>query len=105
MNEARLAGITPYTLRVASYYASMGVGTYRPKGYASFDRVEVSVLMPWQARETITDSALILSVEFYQADERVRYVEFALTPAGFGGKPIVRLVKNDVPDGKTGAED
>lgn len=98
MNEVRLAGITPYVLRLAAYYASMGIGTYRPKGYAGFDRVEVRVLLPWKAGETLTENALILAVEFYQADERVRYVEFALTPAGFGGKPIVRLVEEAVPN-------
>lgn len=91
-NEAQLAGITPYVLRLASHYACLGVGTYKPQGYSQFDRVEVRVKMPWQPGETITQSCLILVVEFYAGDEVQRYVEFALTPAGFSGKPIMRSV-------------
>lgn len=91
-NEAQLAGITPYVLRLAAYYACLGVGTYKPKGYSQFDRVEVRVKMPWQAGELLTESCLILAVEFFANDELQRYVEFALSPAGFSGKPIVRSV-------------
>ena len=89
--EAQLAGISPLTLRTAAYYAALGVGTYTPKGYP-FDRVEVRVKMPWQPGELLTESCLILAVEFFSSEEMIRYVEFALTPAGFGGKPVVRSV-------------
>lgn len=90
--EQHLAGITPYVLRLASYYACLGVGTYHPKGYAQFDRVEVRVKMPWTPGTLFTESCLILVVEFFSSDEMQRYVEFALTPAGFSGKPVVRGV-------------
>lgn len=91
--EQQLAGITPYVLRLASHYACLGVGTYRPKGYSNFDRVEVRVKMPWQPGKLFTESCLILVVEFFSYDVMQRYVEFALTPAGFSGKPIVKEVK------------
>jgi hypothetical protein len=90
--EAQLAGITPYVLRLASYYACLGVGTYTPKGYAQFDRIEVIVKQPWQPSEQFTKSCLVLAVEFYHEDQQLRYVEFALTPAGFSGQPILREV-------------
>jgi hypothetical protein len=90
--EQQLAGITPYVLRLSAYYAALGVGTYRPKGYAQFDRVEVRVKQPWQPGQLFTESCLILVVEFFSYDALQRYVEFALTPAGFSGKPVVQLV-------------
>lgn len=90
--EAQLAGITPYVLRLASYYACLGVGTYKPKGYSQFDHIEVRVKMPWKPAEAFTESCLILVVEFYYVGEMLRYVEFALTPAGFSGVPLVTLV-------------
>lgn len=92
MNEAQLAGVTPYIWRLASHYACLGVGTYHPRGYAQFDRVEVKILMPWKEGETITESMLVLSVEFYHGPVRLRYVEFSLSPAGFGGKPVIRVI-------------
>jgi hypothetical protein len=93
--EQHLAGITPYVLRLASYYACLGVGTYRPKGYAQFDRIEVRVKQPWQPGALFTESCLILVVEFFSFNTLLRYVEFALTPAGFSGKPIVQEVPED----------
>ena len=90
--EAQLAGITPLVLRTAAYYAALGVGTYTPKGYP-FDRIEVRVKQPWQAGASITQSCLILVVEFYDANRMMRYVEFALTVAGFSGVPVVKEVK------------
>lgn len=91
-SEAHLVGISPYILRLASYYATLGVGTYQPNGYP-FDRVEVLERMPWQPNaEDAMKSTLIISVEFYSGKHRQRFVEFALTPAGFGGEPIVKLV-------------
>lgn len=92
-NEQQLAGISPYVLRLAAYYAALGVGTYRPKGYAQFDRIEVRVKMPWQPGAFFTESCLILEVAFFSSNEMQRYVEFALTPAGFSGIPVVREVK------------
>lgn len=91
--EAQLAGITPYVLRLAAHYASLGVGTYKPKGYSAFDRVEVRIKMPWQPGELLTESCMILVVEFFSFDTLQRYIEFALTPAGFSGKPVVREIK------------
>jgi hypothetical protein len=92
-NEAQRLGITPYWLRLAAYYACLGVGTYTPKGYSQFDRVEVLERMPWQADvEDPMKSTLILAVEFYNGKRRLRFVEFALLPAGFGGDPIVKLI-------------
>lgn len=96
--EQHLAGITPYVLRLASYYACLGVGTYRPKGYAQFDRIAVSIKQPWQPGELFTESCLILVVEFFSLGELLRYVEFALTPAGFSGKPVVHLVPAAPPE-------
>lgn len=93
--EQQLAGITPYVLRLASYYACLGVGTYRPRGYAQFDRVEVRVKQQWQPSPVFSESCLILVVEFFSLNVLQRYVEFALTPAGFSGKPIVQEVPND----------
>jgi hypothetical protein len=91
--EAHRVGITPYFLRLAAHYASLGVGEYRPKGYAQFDRVGVRVGLPWKADpQNPMDSMLVLIVEFFSGDEVARYVEFALVPAGFGGKPLVSLV-------------
>ena len=90
--EQQIQGITPYVLRLAAHYACLGVGTYRPEGYAQFDRIEVYVKQPWQPAESFTESCLILVVEFYVGQDQLRYVEFALTPAGFSGKPIVREV-------------
>jgi len=91
-NEQQLAGITPYILRLASYYACLGVGTYSPVGYAAFDKVVVSVKLPWVAKEAFSESCLILEVVFFNHDVQLRYVEFALTPAGFAGLPIVKVV-------------
>lgn len=96
--EQQLAGITPYVLRLAAYYAALGVGTYRPRGYAQFDRIEVRVKQPWQPGELFTESCLILVVEFFSSGEMLRYVEFALTPAGFSGKPVVQLVPEITPE-------
>ena len=77
-------------LRQAAYYAMLGVGTYQPAGYA-FDRVEVTEAMPWVANDDPLKSMLILSVAFFAGTHRLRFIEFALTPAGFGGDPIVKL--------------
>lgn len=90
-NEAQLAGVTPYVARLAAHYAALGIGTYKPKGYSQFDRVEVRIKMPWQTGETLTTSCLIIVVEFYAGEEMQRYVEFALTPSGFSGKPILKV--------------
>jgi hypothetical protein len=90
--EQQLQGITPYVLRLASHYACLGIGTYKPNGYAQFNRVEVTVKQPWQPSEHFTQSCLILEVAFYQGDTQTKYVEFALSPAGFGGTPIVKVV-------------
>lgn len=90
--EAQRLGITPYVLRLAAYYACLGVGTYQPPGHPWFDRVEVLERMPWQANPDPLKSALILAVEFYAGKHRQRFVEFALTPAGFGGDPIVKVI-------------
>ena len=91
--EAQLAGISPYVLRLAAHYAALGVGTFRPKGYAQFDRVEVFVKMPWQPGAFFTESCLILEVAFFLGSDKMRYVEFALSPAGFSGVPVVRSVE------------
>lgn len=91
-SEAQLIGISPYVLRLAAHYACLGVGTYQPAGYA-FDRVEVTVRMPWQPGETDSmKSMLVLAVDFFAGTHRQRFVEFALTPAGFGGDHIVKLL-------------
>ena len=91
-SEAQLVGISPYVLRLAAHYACLGVGTYQPAGY-SFDRVEVVLRMPWQPNEEdAMKSTLVLAVEFYAGRHRQRFVEFTVTPAGFGGDPIVKLV-------------
>jgi hypothetical protein len=71
----------------------LGIGTYYPKGYSQFDRVEVGVKQPWQPGKLFTESCLILEVAFFSSNEMLRYVEFALTPAGFGGRPIVKEIK------------
>lgn len=92
-NEQQLAGITPYTIRLAAYYACLGVGTYLPKGYAAFDKIVVSVKMPWQPGASFTESCLVLEVVFFNHDVQLRYVEFSLRPDGFAGTPVVRLVK------------
>ena len=90
--EAQRLGISPHTIRLAAYYACLGVGTYQPKGYA-FDRVEVFERMPWESDPNDPlKSMLVLAVEFYAGKHRQRFVEFALTPAGFGGEPIIKLV-------------
>ena len=93
--EAQLAGISPYVLRLASHYAALGVGSYLPKGYAQFDRVEVFVKMPWQPGAFFTESCLILEVAFFLGSDKMRYVEFALSPAGFSGVPVVKEVPRD----------
>lgn len=90
--EARLAGISPYVLRLAAHYASLGVGTYRPKGYGQFDRVEVRLKHPWTPGESLTQSCLILTVEFFNGAALERYIDFAVSPAGFSGKPVVHDV-------------
>jgi len=90
--EQQLAGITPYVLRLAAHYACLGVGTYRPKGYAQFDRVEVIVKQPWQPSPVFTESCLILEVGFFLGETKLRYVEFSLRPDGFGGLPILKGV-------------
>lgn len=95
MNEAQLVGVTPYFLRLAAYYCAMGIGAYDPKGYTQFDHVTVRELMPWKPGATPTESTTVLIVEFYYLTERIRYVEFALRPAGFGGQPIVKLLPSD----------
>lgn len=91
-NEAQLAGISPYVLRLAAHYACLGVGTYLPKGYAQFDRIEVVLKQPWQPNDHFTESCLVLEVAFYSGCVKQRYVEFSLRPDGFGGIPIVRGV-------------
>ena len=88
--EQHRQGITPYVLRLAAHYAALGVGTYKPKGYAQFDRVEVVLKQPWQPSDVFTESCLILEVAFYSGETQQRYVEFAVTPAGFSGRPVVR---------------
>lgn len=92
IREAQLAGVTPYVLRLAAYYAAMGIGSYYPKGYSHFDVVTVRQLMPWHPGEHFTDSMMVLIVEFFRGDHRERYVEFSLMPAGFGGEPIMKLL-------------
>lgn len=91
--EAHRAGITPYLLRLAAYYCCLGVGEYQPKGYANFNRVVVRELLPWSPAESPTQSRVVLIVEFFQNERRIRYVEFAITPDGFGGEPIASVVE------------
>jgi hypothetical protein len=95
MKEAQLQGITPYVLRLAAHYAALGIGRYTPKGYAAFDRIEVRQLAPWTPgpNNSITESMMVLIVEFYSGPERIRYVEMALSPCGFGGESILKEVK------------
>ncbi len=96
--EQQRQGISAYVLRLSAHYAALGVGTYKPHGYAQFDRIEVRVKQPWQPGELFTESCLILVVEFFSLDVLQRYVEFALTPAGFSGKPVVQLVPSLPPE-------
>ena len=91
--SAQLLGITPYILRLASYYACLGLGVYVPQGYAQFDKVVVDVAMPWKPDEqNALNSMLVLRVAFYKGDHRYKFIEFGLRPEGFGGDPIVREV-------------
>lgn len=92
MSEAHRAGVTPYVLRLAAYYAALGVGSYTPQGYAQFDRVEVRLAVPWTPVPDLTASQQVLTVEFWLGQRRVRWVDFSMVPSGFGGDPIVRPV-------------
>lgn len=92
-SEAHRAGITPYVVRLAAYYAAMGLGVYVPQGYSWFDKVEVTLEAPWTANpEAPALSMQVLRVSFYEGVIRRRYVEFAQTLAGYGGEPLVRLI-------------
>lgn len=92
MSESHRVGVTPYVLRLAAHYATLGVGTYNPTGYGQFNRVEVRIAQPWENREPMMSSLLVLRVEFYLGAKLVRFVEFALTPEGFGGDAIMKTV-------------
>lgn len=93
-HEAQLAGITPLVLRTANYYAMLGIGSYAPKGYGSFDRVEVLVKEPFEMDSSyISHSCSMLRVEFWQGKELQRAVDFVVAVAGFSGRPIVKEVK------------
>ena len=92
-NILHRAGITPVILRQAAYYACLGVGSYRPKGYALFDRVEVVEGIPWETNPTnLMASTMVLRVEFFQGTHRFRWLEFNIVPSGFGGDPIMKQV-------------
>ena len=91
--EAQLAGITPLVLRTANHYSMLGVGTYLPKGYASFDRVEVRVKEPFEMDSSyISHSCSVLVVEFWQGEQLERSVDFVVAVAGFSGRPIMASV-------------
>lgn len=90
--EIALQGVTPWVLRTAAFYAACGCGEYYPKGY-QFDRVVVSIKMPWAANtENPLQSILVLEVAFYAGPNRQRAIEFMLQPCGFSGPHIVKLV-------------
>ena len=78
--EAQLAGISPYVLRLAAHYAALGVGSYLPKGYAQFDRVEVFVKMPWQPGAFFTESCLILEVALMATNDPLTHTRSFLEP-------------------------
>jgi len=90
--EADRVGISAYHLRLAAYYAAQGIGTYHPKGYSWFDRVEVYIESHWTADKEPEKSMQVLRVEFYDAHVRLRYIEFGMVLAGFGGVPVLKLV-------------
>ena len=91
-NELHRTGTTPYILREAAYYASLGVGIYQPRGQ-SYDRVSVTIRVPWEAnKENPILSSQVIRVEFFRGLHCVRHVEFALNIAGFGGDPILKQV-------------
>ena len=94
-SELQKTGITPYVLRLAAYYAAMGVGTYKPKGYSWFDRVEVNLEHPWVAADDPLESTQVIRVSFYEGSERQRYVELLYRIAGFGGKHLLRLISDE----------
>jgi len=91
-SELQRAGISGYTIRLAAHYACLGVGTYQPKGYAQIDTVQVYMKMPWVSNEQFTQSCLILAVGFFYEGRQMKEIEFALTPAGFTGVPVVQRV-------------
>ena len=87
------AGVTAIILRQAAYYAALGVGSYRPKGYALFDRVEVVEGIPWETNtKNLMDSTMLIRVEFFLGTHRFRWIEFNMIPTGFGGDPIMKQI-------------
>jgi hypothetical protein len=94
-SELQKTGITPVVLRISAFYAAMGVGTYAPKGYSWFDRVEVKLEHPWVAADDPLESTQVIRVSFYTGSERQRYVEFMYRFAGFGGKHLLRLISDE----------
>ena len=94
MKEAQLQGITPLLLRTAARYAALGVGEYHTNDYRDFNKVLVSVALPWTPNyERLTESCLVLKVEFLLDGAVKRYVEFRLCVDGFSGEPIMKAVK------------
>jgi len=100
MDEFKRIGLSKYDLRLGAFYCALGIGTYHPKGYANFDAVVVRELMPWQASDDFTRSTLILIVEFFRGPVRCKFIEYRISPTGFGGQPVMQLL----PGEKVGSE-
>jgi hypothetical protein len=93
MKEAHLQGITPILMRTAARYAALGVGEYTTADHRDFNRVVVAIILPWQLNpERLSESCLVLRVEFFQGDVAKRYAEFRVAFDGFSGEPIMKLV-------------
>jgi hypothetical protein len=96
MSSISKQGITPLLLRTAARYAALGVGEYETRDYAGFNKVKVAIILPWKPNlDRITDSCLVLRVDFFDGDISRRYVEFRLALDGFGGEDILKLVSDN----------
>lgn len=95
MSEMHASGITPYMLKLANYYAMLGVGEYTPAG-SPYAKIIVRVKNPWQQNdENLALSMSILSVQFvYASSGIVREIEFCVMLGGWSGPPLLRKVES-----------
>jgi len=107
MNEARRVGITPYLVRLASYFAQRGHGTYTndtwsqvaPESFRDgevpppYAKIVVKESLPWMSQDNVMHSQLVQRVEFWDETRCVRWVEFSLMVSGFGGDDVFSVIR------------
>jgi len=84
-------GLTPAFKRIAHYYLCLGYGVYYPQNHPHYDCVVVRELYAFNENPRCPgEHAGGTVVEFFQKEQRCKWIEFRCQAVGGGGQPILR---------------